>query len=303
MWWSVNEAVGPWLSAVTLSGDSASLLMRRPHPSRYLCRHTHHKHTNLIHTHADTKRKRPDTVTRSHWSMLLSVKLTGVMWPVRGRIWCRSPALRLGAFTPEQVNHTTTLGPVRSGMCRCFLRVRVSVCECVCTDANVGGLSGRRGGWEEEEELDFGGRGFLGRRVGREGLGMSPTFTSSPTHKYTHTHKIIQPEKKLTDLNTQVWHTHKWLIRRGEGSGNRAAAAEVNLIWPLRRNKSGSRVKRWGLKTPEGLRGKKGKATNVGHRAQRGLKGSGIKVLAQYLWEIWTSIETWAKHWNLLLNI
>lgn len=29
--------------------------------------------------------------------------------------------------------------------------------------ANVGGLSGRLGGWEEEEELDFGGRGFLGR--------------------------------------------------------------------------------------------------------------------------------------------
>lgn len=53
----------------------------------------------------------------------------------------------------------------------------------------MGGLSGRRGGWEEEEEeLVFGGRGFLGKIDGREGLGISPTFTSSPTH----THKITQ---------------------------------------------------------------------------------------------------------------
>lgn len=31
------------------------------------------------------------------------------------------------------------------------------------TNARGGGLSGRRGGWEDEEELVFGGRGFLGR--------------------------------------------------------------------------------------------------------------------------------------------
>lgn len=37
------------------------------------------------------------------------VKLTSLMWPVRGRVWCESPALRLGALTAEQVNHTTTL--------------------------------------------------------------------------------------------------------------------------------------------------------------------------------------------------
>lgn len=63
--------------------------------------------------------------------------------------------------------------------------LRKSMCVCVCTDARVGGLSGRRGGREEGEELVFGGRGFLGRIDGREGLGMSPTFTSSPTHTHT----------------------------------------------------------------------------------------------------------------------
>lgn len=60
------------------------------------------------------------TMSWSHWSKLPSVKLTSVMWPVRGRIWCRSPALRLGAFTPEQVNHTTTLGFIRSEICGVF---------------------------------------------------------------------------------------------------------------------------------------------------------------------------------------
>lgn len=38
-------------------------------------------------------------------SKLRSVQLTGDMWPVRDRIWCRSPTIRFGAATPEQVNH------------------------------------------------------------------------------------------------------------------------------------------------------------------------------------------------------
>lgn len=72
----------------------------------------------------------------------------------------------------------------------------VRACVWASTDARVGGLSGRRGGWEEEKEPVFGGRGFLGRRVGREGLGMSPSFTSSPTH----THKIIQNTHRCSKI-------------------------------------------------------------------------------------------------------
>lgn len=95
--------------------------------------------------------------------------------------------------------------------------MRVFECVCVCTDARVGGLSGRRGGWEEEEAFDFGRRGFLGRRVGRVGLEMSPSFPSSPMHK-TDT-QIIQPKgnaqthqtcvRMQRDLNT-------CMVKRGE---------------------------------------------------------------------------------------
>lgn len=72
----------------------------------------------------------------------------------------------------------------------------------MCTDARLGGLSGRRGGWEEEEVLVFGGRGFLGRRDGRAGLGMSPSFTSSPIHTYKiiKTHMDVQRENNLQDI-------------------------------------------------------------------------------------------------------
>lgn len=47
----------------------------------------------------------------------------------------------------------------------CCFGERVCVCVYLFTNARGGGLSGRRGGWEdeEEEELVFGGRGFLGR--------------------------------------------------------------------------------------------------------------------------------------------
>lgn len=99
-----------------------------------VCTHQKHKNTRLkVWMCTETKRRRSDchwgTTSSSHWSTLTSVRLTGVMWPVRGRIWCRSPALRLGAFTPEQVNHTTMLGCVHSGM----YRMCVSACEHVLT--------------------------------------------------------------------------------------------------------------------------------------------------------------------------
>lgn len=56
-----------------------------------------------------------------------------------------------------------------------FCRVR--------TDARAGGLSGRLGGcWEVEEEVDvFGGKSFLGRTVGREGLRISSPITHTQT--------------------------------------------------------------------------------------------------------------------------
>lgn len=75
---------------------------------------------------------------------------------------------------------------------------------CWCTDASEGGLSGRRGGWEEEEELDFGGRGFLGRIDGREGFGMSPTFSSSPTRRHKHGKKGMNAHTLGTGFNKRV---------------------------------------------------------------------------------------------------
>lgn len=100
----------------------------------------------------------------------------------------------------------------------------VSECVCVCTDASVGGLSGRRGGWEEEEALDFGRRGFLGRRDGRVGLERSPSFTSSPTHKTNIHTKTIQHNEKNTQAD-QSWicmqrdkhDSNTCIIRQGEG--------------------------------------------------------------------------------------
>lgn len=78
------------------------------------------------------------------------------------------------------------------------------VCVGVCTDARVGGLSGRRGGWEEEEEeLVFGGRGFLGSIDGREGLRMSPAFPSSPTHTYKHNRTRVKQQKIQTNDSTE----------------------------------------------------------------------------------------------------
>ena len=67
----------------------------------------------------------------------------------------------------------------------------------------VRGLSGRRGAWEEEAGPVFGGRGFLGGTDGRAGLGMSPTFVSSPTHKHTHTH-THKNVKVHTQTNTHT---------------------------------------------------------------------------------------------------
>lgn len=90
----------------------------------------------------------------------------------------------------------------------------------MCTDARAGGLSGRRGGWEEEE-LVFGGRGFLGRMDGREGFEMSPAFTSSPTHTKWTTTWIYKGDKVKTSLHTS---TQRHTVMEGG-----AAATELNL--------------------------------------------------------------------------
>lgn len=67
------------------------------------------------------------------------------------------------------------------------------VCETdgILGTAGLSGLSGRLGGRDDgrfNALLFFGGRGFFGRKAGRDGFGMSLNFESSPTCNYHHHH-------------------------------------------------------------------------------------------------------------------